>query len=369
MKTIYEEIKENSLASIGEKDRESVRLWLLEKKAGGLSENTIRTYYTVARALSDMSSKPLIRCTREDILGILAEAQDRFENPAIYKQVLVDVLRSNGRERVVSRLPRNNRRKARRDPATILNLKDLQRLLAVTRDVRDKAILGIFWDTGARCHEVASIRVGDIQKFHKKIDGKTYLSVYFRKSKTQGEERRVPLLVSSGFVRTWLHAHPHNEDPGASLFVSKRRADAPALSSQRLRDIVRLAGKKAGIEKPCHPHAFRHAKATILKVRGTSDDAIRTFMGWTRDSTMPNRYISREDDEKMDEVIQKLGYEKISPAPVEKLEPEDLLPVSQVDIDLDKLTVTYEGHTVTLDNFIPLLTEVLKEAVQEKVGK
>ncbi len=343
MTTMKEQTRTGSLTSIHEKDRETVSRWLLEKKASGLSENTIRAYYATARVLSTLSPKPLLECTREDVLGIIVDVQKAYEDPAIYKQVLVDILRRSGRQDVVSDVRLRHRKKARQDPATILDPKDVLRLLSATSDPRDRAIVALFWDAGARNHEIASIQIGDIQPFEKKIHGHIYLSVYFRKQKVRGEERRIPLVFSSEHLERWLKEHPDGDNPQASLFVSRRRFNWPPLSTQRLRDIVRVLGKKAGIRKPCHPHAFRHARATDLKRKGTSDEAIKTWMGWTPGSTMTNRYVSRREDEKIDEVV-------------ENLTPEDLVP-----------PVTFKEIPTTTVGEAKLLTDQVGE-VLKKMG-
>ena len=83
---------------------------------------------------------------------------------------------------------------------------------------------------------------------------------------------------------------------------------------------------------------------------------------------MPLRYVSRRAEEQIAEVADKLGYEPLPPpGPVEELLPEDIIPKDiPLHTDLDKMTVTYKGRTITLDNFADILTETLREAVQEK---
>ncbi len=341
----YDRIEEKVVASVAEKDREAVSKWLLEKRATGLALNSVRTYGVIVKVLSELSPTPLAECTREEALRLLIDVQERFKSTVLYKHVLRDVLRVHGRENILSGLPLNRRRKKRewQDPANVLARRDIQRMLATTRDVRDKAMVAVLWDSGARCHEIAAIQIGDLRRV-KKGKGKPIFSVWFREQKTAGEERRIPLYESSPSILAWLRAHPDPENPEAPLFTSRRKGHKPApLGTAGIRNIVELAKRKAKIEKPCHPHSFRHGRATDLKMRGVSDDAIRTFMGWVRDSDMPMRYVSRREEDQIAEVADKLGYEPLPPpGPVEDLLPEDLTPeeiplVTNVGFDVEKV--------------------------------
>ncbi|MCJ2564175.1 MAG: site-specific integrase [Candidatus Thermoplasmatota archaeon] len=350
MERSYSAVVERVLARISEKDRESAREWILEKRASGLTGNSVRNYAFSLKALSEMCSKPLLECKRKDVMSLLVDVQDRYRDPGLYKHVLRDFLRSNGQEGLISGI-RLNRRKSKKewqDPAKVLGRDDIQHMLEVTTDLRDRAILAMLWDTGARSHEIAAVQLGDVKLEQRKNPktGKPVYSVWFRKQKTRGEERRIPLYEASPFLLQWLNArraYPDSDSPETPLFLSKRRGPISPLGTKGIRGIVKVAASKARIEKPCHPHSFRHARATFLKRRGTPDDSLRQWLGWTRGSPMPLRYVSRRAEEQIAEVADKLGYEPLPPpGPVEDLLPEDLTPediplVTNVGFDVEKV--------------------------------
>jgi integrase len=214
-------------------------------------------------------------------------------------------------------------------------------MLAATTDLRDRAILALLWDTGGRVHEIAAVQLQDL-KLEKRKDsrGKPVYSLWFRKQKVAGEERRIPLFESSPFILSWLRAHPNREDPNAPLFISKRRVKLRPLTVKGIRGVVKQAAERAKIQKPCHPHSFRHARATDLKRLGVADDALRQWLGWARGSSMPLRYVSRRAEEQIAEVADKLGYEPLpSPGPVEELLPEDLTPEEFPSVPLDERAI------------------------------
>ncbi|MFQ6107114.1 MAG: tyrosine-type recombinase/integrase [Thermoplasmata archaeon] len=342
----YEKTVRKVIARIHEKDRESASEWLLEKQASGLAGNSVRNYAFSLKALSELCPKPLLECERKDIMRLLTDVQERYRDPGLYKHVLRDYLRSNERETLIPPGFRLNRKKSKKewqDPAKVLTRNDVQRMLEVTRDIRDRAVLAMLWDTGARSHEIAAVQIGDVKLEQKKNPktGKPVYSVWFRKQKTRGEERRLPLYEASPFMLQWISArrkaYPDSDDPEAPLFISKRRGPIAPLGPKGIRGIVRIAASRAKIEKPCRPHSFRHARATFLKRRGTPDDSLRQWFGWTKLSPMPLRYVSRRAEEQIAEIADKLGYEPLPPpGPVEELVPEDLIPEPRLFVQVDK---------------------------------
>ncbi len=316
------------LARIPEKDREIVERWILERRASGLSENSIRTYIIVSGFLSRLAPKPILELDREDVLRLLIKVQEETKGPAIYKQVLRNLLRCNGKEELIQgiRLNKREQKKEWQDPANLLTREEIMSMLSHASDLRDRAAIGFLWDSGCRAHEMLAVDIGDLA-FHK--DKKTLVTVFFRKQKTAGVERRIPLYEASKVILDWLRAHPYRDNGKAPLFVSnyKKRKERHRLGNSGLSKIIKSVSKAAGIEKNVYAHLFRHSRATYLRKRGTPDESLRYWFGWTRDSDMPVRYISRKDGEHVTEIAKALGVEPLQePAPPEELLPEDFIP-------------------------------------------
>jgi len=157
----------------------------------------------------------------------------------------------------------------------VLSTDEVKRLLAAPEGesamaLRDRAMLEVLYATGARASEV----VGLVR------DGVDLAVGYARVFGKGRKERIVPLggpAVEA--VRAYLErARPRltkARDCG-KLFVS--RTGGP-LGRERLWVIVRNCARKAGIDKPVHPHTLRHSFATHLLAGGADLRVVQEMLG------------------------------------------------------------------------------------------
>src|SRR5207244_633792 len=72
-----------------------------------------------------------------------------------------------------------------------------------------------------------------------------------------------------------LRLHLRDRTRGA-LFESNRAA---AFTPRRIQQIVKAVARKAGVEKPVHPHSYRHSMATFLRNQGVPLDIVQLLLG------------------------------------------------------------------------------------------
>ncbi|MCI4317188.1 MAG: site-specific integrase [Thermoplasmata archaeon] len=174
-------------------------------------------------------------------------------------------------------------------PAEVLTRDDVVRIAEETRTLRDRA--WVFTLYGSRCRpgELYRLRIGDVVRH----DG--YLSLSVHREKGSGErpalvyEDAVPALLS------YLDTHPRKNEPEAPLWVSteghgKKRGEI--VSYRELYGCVKEAADRAGITKPTHPYAFRHAGLTELaKNPSISQSILSAAAGWTQGSRRAATYV------------------------------------------------------------------------------
>ncbi len=140
--------------------------------------------------------------------------------------------------------------------------------------LRDRAMLCIFYGCGLRRNEVVHLDINDIV-FEKNI-------LHVRKGKGY-KERRVPVTKQSmEHLQNYLYdARPYFcNDKNEAFFVThygKRLGGTMML--RRLQQLIQLTGNAELIQKDIHLHTLRHSIATHLLQNGMKLERIKEFLG------------------------------------------------------------------------------------------
>jgi site-specific recombinase XerD len=163
---------------------------------------------------------------------------------------------------------------------------DLERLLAAPkgdslRDLRDKAVLEMFFSTGLRLAELCALpRTIDLRRGEVSVRGK-------------GDKLRVVFISDSAreAVQRYM-ARRTNTSGGAGdaedkLFVSLDRAGKVIgpITPRAVQRLVEARAKQAGIPKHIHAHLLRHSFATDLLVNGADLRSVQELLGHANIST------------------------------------------------------------------------------------
>jgi len=167
-------------------------------------------------------------------------------------------------------------------PEDLLTEDDVKKMIDAADNPRDKALIALLWETGARIGEIYDLKVGDFQ------DHKHGLQIVIR-GKTGA--RRLPLIESVPYIRAWLNMHPDKNNKKAPLWVNiGTKNKGKKVGYRALYKMLHEVAKKAGINKPVNPHHFRHSRATYLANRFTEAQMCEWF-GWVQGSDIPARYV------------------------------------------------------------------------------
>ena len=191
------------------------------------------------------------------------------------------------------------RRKDRLMPEGILTEEDVAQLLNAANNVRDKAIIATLFDSGVRIGELLSMKRKDVDlegnPAHIVVNGKT-------------GPRRVPVLFSVPYLATYLNEQKMRKpdeflwNVAGSWSGMVKRADYSAI-----RQMLKRVAAKAGIEKPVHPHLFRHSRASDYAKR-LSDQELKNFFGWVGGSRMAEVYVHLSGKDIDNSILQANGY-------------------------------------------------------------
>ncbi len=160
------------------------------------------------------------------------------------------------------RMPRNVVR-----PFSLGQIQDLLLLCDQRRfgGVRNRAIILMFFDTGLRLKELASIRINDID-----IDRETIRVM------GKGARERI-VRIGKQTQKALLRYLLMRNDGYACLWVSEERRP---LTADAIQLMIRKLGKRAGFrDVRCSPHTFRHSFATQWLRNGGGEFGLQSALG------------------------------------------------------------------------------------------
>jgi len=167
-------------------------------------------------------------------------------------------------------------------PEDLLTEEDVKKLIAASTEVRDRALIAMLWETGARIGELIDLSIKSFEdhKYGKKIvvDGKT-------------GPRRLILISSVPYLQEWLIVHPRRNERDAPVWVNIGNVrKGEKMTYAAVNKMLRETAKKAGVDKPVNPHHFRHSRATYMASKFTEYQLCQWF-GWVQGSRTPRVYV------------------------------------------------------------------------------
>jgi len=171
----------------------------------------------------------------------------------------------------------------------LITREDITRLVDACDKARDRALIMLMWDTGARISELLDLNIGHVQfdRFGAVVivNGKTGM-------------RRLRLIGSVPDLQAWINTHPLRQNANSPLFVTTRRCgpELQRLNIHTVQNKLKYVARQLGMTKPIHPHAIRDARLTDLTrsnggKQGLSEMELRLVAGWEKSSAMPEVYV------------------------------------------------------------------------------
>jgi site-specific recombinase XerC len=142
-------------------------------------------------------------------------------------------------------------------PEDILTVEEVDRTIEAAGSIRDKALVSLMFDSGARRGEIEKCRIKDVKPhehgFQIVLNGKT-------------GARQIILFRCQTFLREWLNFHPLDGNPNAPLFVilkkyskkSQKNVASGEPSTDKRPENVALGG--LSIDKIIHKVARVHGQ-------------------------------------------------------------------------------------------------------------
>ena len=247
-----------------------------------LSLNTIMSYETNLKKVSENTKKNLIFLTEEDIRQFLYQMKDNNTTKAHYisvlnnfynYMVLTDKIKQNPCETI--RQPKLEKKLPKfltpEEIDQLLNIKCLK-----PKDYRDKAMLELIYATGMRVSEAINLEMSQ-------IDLEECLIRVMGKGK---KERIVPIgNVALEYLKLYITQYrPFLLKTKATNYVFLNRFGTK-MTRQAFFKILNTKAEENHIEKEISPHVLRHSFATHLLNNGADLRVIQELLGHENLST------------------------------------------------------------------------------------
>ena len=270
--------------------------------AKGLTVHRMYSYILWLRKILHAVDKKIDEWDRKDVRRTINHFKAEVERGRItessfeeVKKTLKKFFKWFGKEEIVSWFSLKNV-ETKISPQDLITEEEFERMMTACMSSRDRALISLLYETGARIGEIGSMRIKDVS-----FDEYGAI-VWLPKSKTK--RRKLRVVYSARYLSEWLSDHPV-EDPEAPLWIklSGRNSLQPMVYKDIHAQLRRIC-KRAGIKKRIYPHLFRHTRATRLLARVPESIGAK-YMGWINGSKMVGVYVHLASED-VDEAILKM---------------------------------------------------------------
>lgn len=268
------------------------------------------------------------------------------------------------------------------DREQLLSEEEVTALKNHTRNRRDRVLIDFLADVPARISLATSLRCGDIGDLES--EDPTFTPNEEALNLKRVPIREYPIMYSVGELQTWLAIdHPEAPDPHdeAPLFPVVQGYDPDdratmAASNSTIRDRLKEAADRAGIDKPVRPHAFRHVTLTRIANSDLTDRQIEHLAMLADMDMIKEVYDHTSDTQRNRKILARLGL--LDDPELEDEESVTMVncshcrtPVKSKADECPRCGFDPHGQTVSAARAVRVLTEFIAESdetVDRKAG-
>ena len=243
----------------------------IELRLRGYSKKTIHQYLYFNKKFLNFCKKGPMEVNKENIRAYLFHLIEEYGAKPRTVNLAYSALKAYYDSFNNKSLFKKMRRvKIEKDLPTVLIREEIERMIAVTKNIKHKMLLELLYGSGVRVGEAVKLKIEDIYLEQNMIKVK----------KGKGNKDRY-VIMSEKFIN---HAKQHineRDDSNPYLFDSEEGH----ITIRTAQEIVKHAAKKARIHKRVYPHALRASFATELFHNGTDSVLIQKLMGHARIDT------------------------------------------------------------------------------------
>ncbi|UUX93257.1 tyrosine-type recombinase/integrase [Methanoplanus endosymbiosus] len=188
-------------------------------------------------------------------------------------------------------------------PEELLTFDEISKIVSVCKSHRDKAIIFILYETGARIKELCFLKWKDV---HFEENGTISLKILNSKNEKEAY-RHGRVIMGTEYLAAWRNNYFGFDATGENyVFIT---SGGKPLEYRAASQIITRAGKRAGIRKRVHPHLFRKSRITQLVRENYQESVIKQMMWGNLNTDMFQVYVKLSSDDIDKEIYRKSGME------------------------------------------------------------
>ena len=254
------------------KNQKLIQSFEQELIIAGYSPRTLKMYSLYVKAFLDFVKKPINQIERADVVAYMADMKQNKNSSNATLALLLSALKfffyNFLHKKIVDDIKAP--KKAKKLP-TVLTVDEVRELIKATKRGRDRLVVEFLYSSGVRVSEAVKMNVVDVNLKER----------IARVKGGKGNKDRVIILSKNWVkeIKKYL-----NKKKIKSEFVFSKKNGTP-ISVDTVQRSIRMAAKKAGIEKQVTPHSLRHSFATHLLEGGENIRKIQELLGHSNLST------------------------------------------------------------------------------------
>ena len=158
----------------------------------------------------------------------------------------------------------------------------------------------MLYESGARVGEVARLRWRDVEFDEYGI------GVHIHDTK-ENQVRYARCTWAREMLAAWKNVYPAELTPDAWVFLSSRKE---AMNYAQIRQRIKMAAERAGLEKRVHLHLFRKCRATHMIQQNYQESVIKKMLWGNLGTQMFETYVVLSEADIDAEILGQAGIER-----------------------------------------------------------
>lgn len=274
---------------------------------------------TLVIQFRDLIEKPITKVTKKDLEGywsLVKSSEHEFNYKVMCRRAVKRFVKWHYKNlEMIEGLEVGNFKANRKkiNKTVLLTPEEIGKILRTAETLRDKALIILLYESGARPQELRDLKWKDINFENKEV--------HLDSSKTE-RARDLPIEESIIHLKRWRQEFSFPEVIEHDFVFPSRWRDKQ-LSTEQVNNIVKRIVGKSGISKPITSYTFRHSRLTEIYNKGVKGIEHNKFSGHKEGSKQQTVYTHIDNADMKEDVLKKVyNVEEISPEKKHKLEKE-----------------------------------------------